>query len=263
MGMWLNWITDCHLDRAAIAGRRWSLDSLQGVTAPLLSTGDLSNGKRLVADLQILADRVGGPLYYVLGNHDHYGSSIAAVRDAVIALAEHRPEIQWLPPHGVVRLDSETLLVGVDGWSDGRAGNPLVSRLRLNDDRLIAELSERSSALERLMVRRLLADADAKRLKVLLTRAAEQEPQRIIVATHIPPLVEAINPRSRAARPEWYPLLICVAVGRVLQRFASEHPEISLLVLSGHVHAPYEVQAAPNLLIRVGAPRTLQLITAW
>ena len=73
----------------------------------------------------------GRPVYFVLGNHDHFGAAIGDVRDAAMAAGE---ALHWLPPTGVVPLGEDAALVGVDGWADGRHGNALTTTLALNDD---------------------------------------------------------------------------------------------------------------------------------
>ncbi len=263
--MTLAWISDPHLDRAAPDAVHGFLDALRRSPGnPVILTGDLSNATRLVADLERLADAADRPVWFVLGNHDHYGAGVGTVRDAVLALGERDPRIGWLPPAGVVDLGAGRLLVGVDGWADGRHGDPLHTPLVLNDDRLIAELAGQPSRATRLAVKRILADADAARLGVLLDRAAERHPAEIVVATHVPPFVAAIRPGSREAHPDWHPLLVCGATGLVLERAAARHPAIRIRVLAGHTHRGHEATIAPNLTVtvaaaRYGAPRVAEL----
>lgn len=251
----IRWASDLHLDHAdgaAIASLHAALR--RGPSLPVILTGDLSTAPRLVTDLLDLAGAAGAPLWFVLGNHDHYHGSVGAVRDAVIALGETHPSIQWLPPAGVVTLDPMTALIGVDGWADGRAGNPLTTPLVLNDDRLIAEVAAQPDRLSRLAVKRALADADAGRLATLLERAAPDY-RRLVVATHVPPFVEALPASGRLSRPEWHPLLVAGATGATLRRFAVDHPDHQLTVLAGHSHAAREVTLLPNLQVRVAAAR--------
>jgi hypothetical protein len=250
------WITDCHLDRATPAAVEDFLATLRRRSpSAVVVTGDVSNATRLVPDLQRLADAAQAPLHFVLGNHDHYGGSVAAVRDAVLALAAERPTIAWLPPAGVIMLAQATALVGVDGWADGRHGDPLATPLVLNDDRLIAEVAAQPTRALKLVVKRTLADADAARLATLLARAAEGGATRLLVATHVPPFVEALRPGSREAHPHWHPLLVCGATGRVLRRFAARHPGIMVDVLAGHSHRGHHVAIAANLRVTVGEAR--------
>jgi predicted phosphohydrolase len=251
-----HWLTDLHLDHASPSVTDAFLDALrQQPVAPVILTGDLSLSERLVADLERLADAARAPIYHVLGNHDYYGASVGAVRDNVLDLAERRAEIQWLPPAGVVMLDAETALVGVDGWPDGRLGDPLRTPIVFNDDKLIAELAQQESRAGKVAVRQALADADARRLEVLLGRAVATTAHEIVIATHVPPFVEGLAPGSRIAGPDWHPLVVSVAVGEVIRRVADAHPERTFTVLAGHTHARHEATIRPNLTVRVKGAR--------
>jgi predicted phosphohydrolase len=250
------WISDCHLDRAAPDAMDVFLDTLRSFAPDsVILTGDTSNANRLVADLERIADAAQAPLHFVLGNHDYYGGSVGQVRDAVIALAARRPDIQWLPPVAPLRLNHETLLVGVDGWADGRHGEPLRTPLVLNDDRLIAEVAAQDGRMAKLVVKRILADADAGRLDTLLARAADAAPRRIVVATHVPPFVEALAPGSRESHPDWHPLLVSGATGAVLRTFAGSHPGIHIEVFAGHSHSACRATILANLEVRVAGAR--------
>lgn len=251
----IRWASDLHLDHAdpsVVASLHLALRQNPGV--PVILTGDLSTAPRLVDDLHQLADAARAPIWFVLGNHDHYHGSVGAVRDAVIAVGVLHPNVRWLPPAGVVMLDETTALVGVDGWADGRHGNALTTPLVLNDDRLIAEVAAQPDRLGRLAVKRALADGDATRLTTLLDRAAAQA-RTIVVATHVPPFVEALPTSGRLSREEWHPLLVSGASGRVLRDFAASHPRHRVEVLAGHSHAARDVQLLPNLRCRVAAAR--------
>lgn len=254
--MALFWLSDIHLDRATPSGEASFLNRIRksGPNTAIL-TGDTSHAKRLVADLERLAGELGGALHFVLGNHDHYGSSVGAVRDAVIATTSGAGSPVWLPPAGVVVLSDGRALVGVDGWADARLGNPLTTPVVLNDDRLIAELSAQQDRRAKVVVRRTLADADAARLATLVGRAIEAGHREIVVATHIPPFVECLPPESRIAHPDWYPLLVSAATGRVLRAAAGRHPEVDFDVLAGHSHRASDVRILANLRVRVASAR--------
>lgn len=246
---------DIHLDHADETEQdRFiaSFSSSRGET--ILLCGDISTSRRLVADLERIADAAQRPVRFVLGNHDHYGGSIAALRDAIGVLAERRSDIQWLPPAGVITVDDVTALIGVDGWADGRHGNTLTTPLRLNDDKLIAELASQPDRSHRLVAKRALADADAERLGTLIDRAAEAA-RTIVVATHISPFVEALPTRGHLATPDWWPLLVCGATGTVLRDAATRLPDHRFLVLAGHSHVASDVQITDNLQIITAAAR--------
>lgn len=249
------WASDLHLDHLSAAGRDDLRAQLVGAAAGVcVVTGDISVAPRLTDDLEFLADAAARQLYFVLGNHDHYGGRVATVRDAVLALAGRRPAIQWLPPAGVVELDAETALIGVDGWADGREGDPFATQFVLNDDRLIGEIAASQTRAGKLLVKRALADADAHRLDVLLGRAAATA-RHIVIATHVPPFVEALAKTGRLTHPGWLPLLVCGATGRVIRDAAAANPDHTFLVLCGHTHAAIDVQITPNLRCVVAGAR--------
>jgi hypothetical protein len=112
---------------------------------PLQRSGQAARlAENLVTDLQRSHDgahRV--PIYFVLGNHDFYHGSIAAVRQAVARQSAASRWLHWLPISGVVPLTATTALVGHDSWADGRLGDFLGSEVLLNDYVLIAELRAR------------------------------------------------------------------------------------------------------------------------
>jgi Icc protein len=259
------WLSDCHIDHLSHEDRtRLTRELRNSAGDVVVVTGDTSTGKTLIADLEFVADAAARPVYFVLGNHDHFNSTIANVRDAAIALAARRPALQWLPPAGVVQLAAHTVLVGVDGWADGRLGNPLNTPLVLNDDRLIGEIAALSTRVGKLAVKRALADADAARLAVLLDRAVP-DAHTIIVATHVPPFAEALPRTGRLSNPHWLPLMVCGAVGAVLKRFAAEYRDRRFVVLCGHTHVATDVMIAENLRCivagaRYGEPRFDSLV---
>lgn len=249
------WTSDLHCDHASVGSWQAFIDTVRATSdGYVVLTGDIAVASRLVADLEFLADAAARPLYFVLGNHDHYGSTVEKVRDAVIELSARRPDIRWLPPAGVVALDDETVLVGVDGWADGRHGDPVHTPLRLNDDRFIGELAAQPSRGARLAVKQALADADAARLATLLERAAAVA-RHLVVATHVPPFPEALPATGRLSSAEWLPLVVCDATGAVLRAAAAAHPGHEFLVLCGHTHVERDVMVLPNLRCRVAGAR--------
>lgn len=249
------WTSDLHLDHASAAvGALLGAAVRAHASDVFVVAGDTSVAPRLIADLEFLAETSARPLYFVLGNHDHYGGSVASVRDAVLELGTRRPEVQWLPPAGVVAIDSDTALIGVDGWADGRHGDPLTTQFVLNDDRLIGEIATPQSRAGKLVVRRALADADAHRLQVLLGRAIARA-RRIVVATHVPPFVAALPLSGRLTNPAWQPVLVCGATGAVIRSAAAEHPDHTFVVLCGHTHAATDVPISANLRCIVAGAR--------
>lgn len=133
--MRLGWVTDIHLDY---------LDQPQDLTDftaslvseaidSLLVTGDIANAPELDESLEKLAEGIGRPVYFVLGNHDFYGGSIADVRSRMVKLCRRNPRLFWLPAEGVVAIGPGTGLIGHEGWADGGYGDYANSPVLLNE----------------------------------------------------------------------------------------------------------------------------------
>src|SRR5271157_3728784 len=115
----LLWITDLHLEFSQSKGPYdWLSKSIKrsGASA-LLLTGDIMPSLRLPSALVKLVERVGVPVFFVLGNHDYYGGSIAKTEAAVDQVCERYKALTWLDRQaGPIRLDERTALVGTGGW---------------------------------------------------------------------------------------------------------------------------------------------------
>src|SRR5688500_8824035 len=114
----LAWATDVHLNFLDLVQVEAFCQEIERQTPDaLLLTGDITEAPSVGAYLQHLARRIDRPIYFVLGNHDFYRSSIARVREAMAALAADVPELVWLTGRGVVPLTEVTALVGHDSWA--------------------------------------------------------------------------------------------------------------------------------------------------
>lgn len=265
--MRLAWATDIHLDFLPDDGvRAFAAELARAGADGLVLSGDLSHAELLEHHLRLLSQGVPGPIYFVLGNHDYYGSSIAAVRATVRELGARRPRLRWLPAAGVVELSERSAIIGVDGWGDARLGAPERTRVTLNDffhiEDLAAEIDPAARARPALLVggdRRALhrklqelgaAEADACRG---LLSAALARYERVLVATHVPPFPDACWYEGRPSDDDWLPYFCCAAVGDVLRELAAAAPDRELTVVCGHTHGAGEAQILPNLRVLTGA----------
>ncbi len=236
----LAWVTDLHLDLVTPASRVEGLISELGLDEPsisaLLITGDISQSQLLAGHLLELSKSFSRPIYFVLGNHDYYQSSFEAVDRQVGRL--ELPNVHWLNKEMSIFLNEETALVGVGGWYDARYGN-LLSSVVLTDWARIHDLRgaryQQGTLIE---VLRRRAKQEAKLLESQLRVACEADVTTIIVATHVPPYPEASWYRGQLGNRDYLPWTTNYAVGQVLDRFASWHPEKKFLVLCGHTHWP-------------------------
>lgn len=264
--MRLAWATDIHLDFLGDdAVRRFAAELAAPRADALILSGDLSHAELLEHHLRLLSQGVPGPVYFVLGNHDYYGSSIAAVRQAVRELGLRRPRLCWLPAAGVVRLTERTALVGIDGWADARLGAPETTPVVLNDFFHIEELAARVDPVARARPAyfratdrsglhaelRARGDAEAAACRALLGEALAAY-ERVVVVTHVPPFAAACWHEGRTSDDDWLPYFTCAAVGEVLRELAAGAPDRDITVLCGHTHGVGEAAVLPNLRVLTG-----------
>ena len=245
------WATDIHLEFVDVQGRRAFIDQLRGSTPDaVILAGDIGTVVSVDDYLDEIDDACDCPVLFVLGNHDFYGGSIHAVRERVAALARSSRGLEYLTVGGVVELTSSTGVVGHDGWGDARSGNFAESGLRLNDFRLIRELTGLPWAALGEKLQRL-GDEAADHLRRVLSEAAERF-EHVIVVTHVPPFPAACLNDGRPSGDDGLPFFACKAVGDAILEAAASHPDRQFTVLCGHTHAAAEVRVAPNVLTIAG-----------
>jgi 3',5'-cyclic-AMP phosphodiesterase len=247
----LAWITDPHLnfleeDEAEL----FSASLAREEADAFVITGDIGEAPNVALYLHGLDRHLDRPIYFVLGNHDFYGSSIAAVRRMIQAFTAECPNLHWLPLSGIVPLTEKACLIGHDGWADGRLGDYWGSTIQLNDWRLIAEFAG-MDPMARLKKLTLLGDEAAAQLRGLLPEALERF-SHVLVATHVPPFRESCWHEGRVSSDAWLPHMTCKAIGDVLAELMTAHPDRHMTVLCGHSHGQGEALVLPNLRVLTG-----------
>ncbi|NDJ61371.1 MAG: phosphoesterase [Chloroflexi bacterium] len=251
----LAWLTDIHLDFLNDGEVAAFLETISAADPDsVLITGDIGEGTTVERYLHRIADRLGKPIYFVLGNHDYYDRSIAPVRDIMRQInREQAGRLLWLGDSAPIALTPDTALVGHDGWSDGRYGDFMASPVVLSDYLRIEDLviPDRAARLERL---KALGDDAAAHLRGVLPGALAQN-RRVLVALHPPPFQQATYYLDTPAADddEYLPHFACKAVGDLLLELAPQHPDTEITVLAGHTHHAADVQPLPNLHVIVAA----------
>ena len=246
------WATDIHLNFISQAQAQAFSQRINdsGADAVLIG-GDIVESDSLVAWLQFLGNYLQQPVYFVLGNHDFYGSDIATVRQLAASLKDNP---QWLPHTGVVRLTADTGLVGHDGWADARIGDFMNSPVLLNDYFQIEDLSVAAKGGKAALKAKLgeLGDQAAAGLRPYLMKALNRYPN-VIVLTHVPPFRDACWHEGQISDDNWLPGFTCKAMGDMLLEVVGKHPQCQITVLCGHTHGEGEAQLLPNLKVYTGA----------
>jgi predicted MPP superfamily phosphohydrolase len=244
------WLTDIHLNFLPAAQRKKFISSIaQANPDALIISGDIAEAHNIFECLYPMVS-LKKPIYFVLGNHDFYGSSIAKVHQEVAAGCRNSPFLCWLPQAGVVRLTAQTALIGCDSFADGRYGDYEHSDLMLNDYFLIQEY-QKLNKQARLNKMHALGDEAALYCRKILSEALP-EYRQVILATHVPPFREASYYEGHIAGDDGLPHFTCKAVGDVLLEVMAQYPDRQLLVLCGHTHHAAQLYARDNLLVLVG-----------
>ena len=247
------WWTDPHFELLSEVQRKQVLDAWSEASADCgIITGDISHGSSTLSWLRQLAAVFPRPIYFVLGNHDFYGTSIVRQRDAARKLCDEVANLTYLTSSDVISLSSDTALVGHDGWGDMREGDWEGTGVRPPDLDAIEDLIEVAGDRHGLCRRlRQLGDEAAEHFDKVLPEALEQH-KRVIVATHVPPFREASWYDGENSTPAWLPFFCCRIVGEVLIEMAERYPDREVSVLCGHCHGTGEVGIRENLHVRTG-----------
>jgi Icc protein len=247
----LGWLTDLHLNFVSPRKRTAFYSELRerDLDAVLLG-GDIGEADSVTRYLDEIESALKMPIYFVLGNHDFYRGSIAAVRDAVARQAEASRWLRWLPASGVVPLTATTALVGHDSWADGRLGDFFRSEVLLNDYLLISELRGQEKD-QRYAQLNALGDEAADFLE-RRAREALAGWRNIVILTHVPPFRESCWHEGRISDDDYLPHFACRAVGDRLAALMRERPEKTMTVLCGHTHSSGTARILDNLTVFTG-----------
>ncbi len=251
------WTTDIHLNFLDITSRKdFYNEIIELNTDGVFISGDIGEAPSVDNLLLEMGQEINKPLYFVLGNHDYYRSDIQSVREKMNELTQSNELLNWLPVCNPIDLSNGMVLIGVDGWADGRYGDYENTPVSLVDSRLIIDLYQQKSLGKYPLLTKMqsLADDDASQLQIKLQEAAKlSNTKKIIVLTHIPPFPQACMHEGKQSDDDWLPFFSSKATGDVLLAFAKKNPEIKLLVLCGHTHSDANYQPMDNLEVRAGA----------
>lgn len=214
-------------------------------------SGDVCEAHSAAHYLRVIADALPCPIYFVLGNHDYYHGSIAAVREEMQTINSTHPNLFWLPVHGVIELTSTTAILGHGSYADARYGNYADSTMMLNDYYLIEEFKELDHETRGKKLN-ALGDGAAAYLEQHLS-AAMARYKRLIVVTHPPPFREATLHMGEISNGNALPHFSCKAVGDVLLKYGQLYPRCDVTVLCGHTHGGGDIKVLDNLRVVVSA----------
>lgn len=259
------WLTDLHLDHAALDRKQTLYSEIARSTADtILITGDISSSKQLPLHLRELAAAASWrQVHFVLGNHDFFASSMAAVDGVVAGICRSHVNLRHLGQGEIIRLNPDTALVGHRGWGDGRMGWGSRTFASNPDFSAITDFASLSRQEAFALLRRLGQDSAAY-MRGIIPYALTCY-RHVIVATHVPPITFAARFNGKSCDWLRQPFYVNIALGSFLLRIAKFFPQKRITVLSGHTHHAAHFRATPpNIEFMVGGakpgfPRTQRL----
>jgi 3',5'-cyclic-AMP phosphodiesterase len=249
----LTWLTDPHLEFCSHLTRSGLYRSINRAASEIVViTGDLSAGPHRLAQYVELAEKVSKPIYFVLGNHDRYGTTFANTEAVVKRVTRQFSHLVRLDGSQLIPLNESVALIGVDGWADGLGGEGPATKARINDFYQILDFAtDPEPQAFRAMKERARKYAQA--LKPSLSKALTQY-QTTIIATHVPPYEDAAWHEGLPSSPDYQPFFSSPTMGKLIQAAAAKHPGKSVLVLCGHTHSPGAYRKG-NVLVLTGGAR--------
>ena len=258
----LDWITDPHLDHLSSRTLIRFVDKLhQRDSDGLIITGDIAESSTIYDMLGVLSGAYQRPIYFVLGNHDFYGATMKTTKERVLDVCHATPPgiLNWTSSRLFTHLKDQTGIVGCDGLYDG-AGldltQPLVAMTDFADPQagIVDFLDAADISIWTLLgFLQKLAQDNCAQVRRGVEAAVSFGLTRILILTHVPPFPESSFYRGKPTEKDALPWYSSRTLADELCRLATEFPNVSFEVYSGHTHGAASYQAAPNLVAHVGS----------
>lgn len=255
--MRLAWATDIHFDStpdpneaAKSLGDAVRRQNVEG----LIVTGDISTGQTLILHLSQLEREVQLPIYFVLGNHDVWCSSIEATHNQMKELSRISPFLKWLPSTSYRPVSSSTTILGHDGWYDAMNGDFRSSSMSLVDWQAVHDFRQIGGPANKgaiVSLSRKLANAASTHIMRSIKEAVKYS-STIIVCTHVPPFVEACMHGGHKTDNDALPWYTNSSLGTVLRAAGIAYPKKKFICLAGHTHTKASFKVSHNVLCLVG-----------
>lgn len=249
----LSWLTDIHLDHLSLPKVLEFCKSINESNSDgFLITGDISNARFLTSHLTVVANEIKKPIYYVLGNHDLWGSSRDYVYSELSRL--NISNLIFLDINKEIKLTLDTYLIGHSGWYDLINGDYKHSGFFPNgmpEFRFVSDFLGLSPNDKKQKCEAWTKEA-ADHLEINLVMALEKEDcKTVYCGTHVPPYREASWYMGKMSNDEGAPFFSNKIIGDRLSEVMKSYPDKELIVLAGHTHDVCLYKPAQNITVHV------------
>jgi len=173
--MKLAWVTDPHLNFISNTEIKVFTKYLNDYEADgVVITGDIAEASTVVPFLGLIAKSVTKPIYFVLGNHDFYHSSIEDVRTDVNDLTRQFKHLHYLTKKEVIALTPNVGIMGHDLWYDCKSGTFMTSSFWLADFEYIQDYIDTNKTKEDIFeISKLITEPGLQHIGGLIGRVGE------------------------------------------------------------------------------------------
>jgi Icc-related predicted phosphoesterase len=260
------WATDIHLDFLQREGGRALVQfafaeplASANVDAVIIS-GDISLSGMLEDHLRIIDETVKCPVYFVLGNHDFYGSNFGSVRALVDGVCKASKNLRYLTSEEDITIAPGLSIVGADGWYDAYYGRPFSAGLVMSDWLQIEDFSVHlhpivgGANIDPHGIVGVAREASFNSAESVLERArsAALKSKNVVIVTHVPPFPEVHAQGGKGNNDASIPWYTSKLMGDAILRVAEEHPNVNFTVFCGHTHHKARVRNGKNIECFVG-----------
>ncbi len=247
------WCSDVHLNFVSRLDIPDLVRDFESKGDIVIYTGDIDDGRGIRRSLECIGNG-GKPAYYILGNHDYYHASWAYIDDMCKVEEFKAISVENVGP---IKLTDSTVMVGVGGWADGRAGDFLRSNVVISDHTEITELlGFRYNSKEILSRVRERADGHQEILRVQIDSALEMKPKYVLVLSHAPIFVETnLAPDRKKSNKDWLPHFSWTGPREMMIKYAEKNPDVKFVCLAGHTHTCAHAVIRSNLTALVAGAR--------
>lgn len=242
-------LTDPHIDYILSFKFKSILEKIKKFPIKaIFAAGDFANGNSGLKYLEILQKTTNFPIYYVLGNHDFWGSTFEKTEK--LHSSNKNSNLNYLTSlEKPIRLNDNTCLIGENGWYDGGWGVNHYLLISSLDFLLIKNLSIFSSREEKLRAVENLARLSIERLSNKLHLALE-EYDTVYLLTHVPPWPDETS--VDWIDELWKPYNSCKLMAEFLQKVMANYPNKKLKIWAGHTHMDHYLVKG-NIEMRVAS----------
>jgi predicted MPP superfamily phosphohydrolase len=243
------WLSDTHFDHTGDPGVIALAEEIVKVNPTgIFVTGDIATSDKFVYYLSALEKITQRPIYFVLGNHDYYGSSFENTEKKAINVSSISTHIKYLGNVSYMNIGQQTAVLGVDGWYDALNGSWRTAQqtAKLSDWTLIGDFVKCKSMESIVALSKKRANEQVTSLMAKI-KAATRYAKNLIILTHVPP-VQMCDQVTTLDINTLVPFFTCRMLDDLMMQAAASYQNKSFMVLAGHTHLSGTSKPANNLM---------------